>query len=144
MFNRHLFYTFKSRTFDFIEILFSDNKIVADWSKVASKIYSHSSSKPNLDLRLLLHGLKTPLIPNCSKIKTNHTIEVVLFDPTIESTCVQEYKRGCLGDILNSDTALKHITLDLPAGDEKEEVGPSSPSQVRTGLKESICFRRRF
>ena len=124
------------RQFELIGTLFSDNKIVADWSKVASKIYSHSSSKPNLDLRLLLHGLKTPLIPNCAQLKTNHNIEVVLFDPTIESTWVQEYKKGCLGDILNSDTVLKHITLDLPGDDENEEAGPSSVAQVRTGFKE--------
>ena len=123
---------------ELIGTLFSDNKIITDWSKVASKIYSHSSSKPNLDLRLLLHGLKSPFTPNCAQLKTNHNIEVVLFDPTIKSTWVQEYKRGCLGDILNSDTALKHITLDLPGDDQNEEAGPSSVSQVRTGLKELV------
>ena len=110
--------------------MISENKIVANWTKVATNIYSHGSSKPNLDLRLLLTGVKNPLISSISKLKTNHRIEVVLFDPSIESKWVQEFKKGCLGEMLGTSiNEPKHITLDLPV--ETENIGASSnPSKV--------------
>ena len=88
---------------------------MADWSKCATKIYSHGSSKPHLDLRLLLHGVKTPLPCSIIQLKTKHNIEVVLFDPSIENTWLQKYKSVCLGKIFaDSPNEPKEITLDLP------------------------------
>ena len=103
---------------------------MANWTKVATNIYSHGSSKPNLDLRLLLTGIKNPLISSISQLKTNHNIEVVLFDPSIESKWIQEYKNGCLGEMLGTSiNGPKHITLDLPVATGK--IGASSdPSKV--------------
>ena len=98
---------------------------MANWTKVATNIYSHGSSKPNLDLRLLLTGVKNPLISSISQIKTNHSIEVVLFDPSIESNWIQEYKNSCLRQMLGTSIdGPKHITLDLPG--ETEKIGTSS------------------
>ena len=103
---------------------------MANWTKVATNIYSHGSLKPNLDLRLVLTGVKNPLISSFSQLKTNHSIEVVLFDPSIESNWVQEYKNGCLREMLGTSiNGPKHITLDLPVETEKVETS-SYPSKV--------------
>ena len=112
--------------------IFSDGTRLANWTKAASQIYSHGSSKPYLDLRLLLHGVKTPIFSNCAQLKTNHKIEVVLFDPTIEADRVQEYKHACLEGTLTNDTAeTKHITLDMPVEEGNKEESSINESQVR-------------
>ena len=103
---------------------------MANWTKIATNIYSYGSSKPNLDLRLLLTGVKNPLISSISQIKTNHSIEVVLFDPSIENTWVQKYKSVCLGKIFaDSPNEPKEITLDLPVEND-DKASTSEQLQV--------------
>ena len=78
---------------------FADNADIVRWTNVASGIYGHGSSKPMLDLRLLLHGLKTSMAEDFDELKTNHKIEAVFFDPLIGTEWMNQYTAICLKQI---------------------------------------------
>ena len=100
----------------------SGSNEVASWTNVASRIYNHGSLvKSSLDLRLILHGVKTCVVKENVQLRTNHKIEVILFDPSIEAKWIQEYTNTCLGQPPSQplDARPKKIKLDLPSDVEE-------------------------
>lgn len=69
-----------------------------------------------LDLRLLLHGLKTSLAEDFDELKTNHKIEAVFFDPSIETEWMNHYTATCLKQVTqeNRSFGLQNIPLNIP------------------------------
>ena len=99
------------------------NYDIARWTKVISGIYSHSSSRPTLDLRMLLDGVKEPNNDNSRSLTTKNRIEVVFFDPSMQKDSVREYKHHCLNqcpdDSLTAEP--KEIKLDFSSIDVASE-----------------------
>ena len=95
---------------------FADNADIVRWTNVASGIYGHGSSKPMLDLRLLLHGFKTSMAEDFDGLKINHKIEAVFFDPLIETEWMKHYTAICLKQVSqqNSSFGLQNIPLITP------------------------------
>ena len=96
---------------------------MTNWSKVASRIYNHGSAvKSTLDLRLLLHSVKTPNVKDIPQVRTNYKIEVILFDPAIDLNWIQEYTNTCLTATASqtSITQPEIIKLDQPLDMEDE------------------------
>ena len=95
------------------------NYDIARWTKVISGIYSHSSSLPALDLRMLLDGVKEPDKHSSRSLTTKNKIEVVFFDPLMKKDSVREYKHHCLNqcpdDSLTAEP--KEIKLDSSSVD---------------------------
>ena len=69
-----------------------------------------------LDLRLLLHGVKTSIPQNCEQLKTNHKIDAVFFDPSIKPEWIHDYTAACLTQCSTESNCLgpTNIPLDLP------------------------------
>ena len=110
----------------------TDGTAIARWSNVASGIYSNGSSKPMLDLRLLLHGIKNSLTHNFSGLQTNHKIEAVFFDPSIQSDFTKQYMAACFNidsTQIAPDSELKGVPLDLP-----KESSNHSGSEIKDEL----------
>ena len=98
---------------------------MASWTNVTSRIYNHGSLvKSSLDLRLILHGVKTSIAKENAELRTKHKIDVIFFDPSIEAKWIQEYTNTCLTQTPSQppDTQPKRIQLDLPTDIDDENM----------------------
>ena len=84
-----------------------------------------------LDLRLLLHGVKTSIPQNYDELQTNHKIEAVFFDPSIKSEWINDYTAACLKQGSKTSCAEpQNIPLELPTNSFSEGVISGTQPEV--------------